>query len=232
MSDDILHTGRADIHHPKGPLTAPAATSDVERWVYDYLRRVGGHETPRWDVAARELVARVRAAALRDAAEQLLATDVHEDLCSYGPPGTCDCALGEHYRWLVKLAEQPVAPSVRPDTDRTPDVGTPDHPEALCHRCGGPNVVWVAPSPLWNAVMRGGSINGDDDPAGIVCPTCFAVLAQERGVAEFWRLSAERVKVELETVTPSGRVWDEATWMWRAGSVPSLPEETPAGGIE
>lgn len=71
MSDDILHTGRADIHHPKGPLTAPAATSDVERWVYDYLRRVGGHETPRWDVAAREVVARVRAAALHDFAASM-----------------------------------------------------------------------------------------------------------------------------------------------------------------
>lgn len=89
-----------------------------------------------------------------------------------------------------------------------------DHPERRCHRCGGPNVSWIAPSPLWNQVMRGGDINGDEGPNGIVCPTCFAVVAQERGVAELWRLTAERVHVPLQTVTPSGRVWDEPTWMW------------------
>lgn len=40
------------------------------------------------------------------AAARLLATGSHEDLCSYGPPGTCDCALGEHYRWLLDLAQE------------------------------------------------------------------------------------------------------------------------------
>lgn len=89
------------------------------------------------------------------------------------------------------------------------------HPESYCHRCGGPNIVWVSPSPLWNAVMRGGSINGDDEHDGIVCPTCFARLAEERGIASRWRLSAELVAVDLETVTPSGRTWDAETWLWR-----------------
>jgi hypothetical protein len=46
------------------------------------------------------VVAAVKAGALREAADSLLATDVHEDLCNYGAPGTCDCALGEHVRWL------------------------------------------------------------------------------------------------------------------------------------
>ena len=89
-----------------------------------------------------------------------------------------------------------------------------EHPESQCSRCHGPNPPsWSAPSPLWNAVMRGGSINGVEE-FGVVCPTCFVVLAEERGIASFWRLSAERVYVELETVTPSGRVWNEQTWMF------------------
>jgi hypothetical protein len=87
------------------------------------------------------------------------------------------------------------------------------HPEAHCHRCGGPNVIWVAPSPLWNAVMRGGSINGAELFHGIVCPTCFAILAKR--IASGWRLSAQDITVPLETVTPSGRVWDPMTWLWR-----------------
>lgn len=49
------------------------------------------------------------------------------------------------------------------------------HPEAFCHRCGGPNVSWHVDSETWNAVMR---------PAGetgrwgeIICPVCFVELA-------------------------------------------------------
>jgi hypothetical protein len=96
-----------------------------------------------------------------------------------------------------------------------------EHPEAHCHRCGGPNITWSAPSPLWNAVMRGGSINGADEFDGIVCPTCFAVLAEWRGIARAWTLKADEVFVELETVTPSGRVWDDASGMWREPPVGS-----------
>jgi hypothetical protein len=94
--------------------------------------------------------------------------------------------------------------------------GGEPHPEDSCHRCGRSlSIPWAAPSPLWNAVMRGGSINGDDLFDGIVCPTCFAQLAEERGIADLWRFDAQRVHVPLETVTPSGRVWDEQAWMWR-----------------
>ncbi len=88
------------------------------------------------------------------------------------------------------------------------------YPESMCHRCGGPNRPWSAPSPLWNEVMRGGSINGDEIYHGIVCPTCFMVLAEEKGVADLWHLHPRRVHVDLEIVTPSGRVWDDKTWMW------------------
>jgi len=90
-----------------------------------------------------------------------------------------------------------------------------DAPESVCGRCGGPNRPWAAPSPLWNEVMRGGDINGAET-CGIICPTCFMVLAEEQGVAELWRLTAERIHVALQTVTPSGRVWDDQTFRWVA----------------
>lgn len=88
-------------------------------------------------------------------------------------------------------------------------------PESLCGRCGGPNSVWAAPSPLWNAVMRGGDINGGPEPhGGIVCPTCFMILAEEAGVADTWVLRATNVHTELQTVTPSGRIWNDAKMLW------------------
>jgi hypothetical protein len=97
-----------------------------------------------------------------------------------------------------------------------PMASSPDeHPEERCHRCGGPNVhAWCAPSPLWNQVMRGGDINNPDRFDGIVCTVCFAQLAEDEGIASFWRFYAERVHVELATTTPSGRVWNERKWLW------------------
>lgn len=89
------------------------------------------------------------------------------------------------------------------------------HPEDHCHRCGGPNVSWYAPSPLWNAVMRGGSIDGPWQWNEIICPLCFAELAEAAGaVGGSWRFSPDRVLVEIETVDPSGRVWNPDTWLW------------------
>lgn len=75
--------------------------------------------------------------------------------------------------------------------------------------------MWTAPSPLWNQVMRGGDINGAPEPyGGIVCPSCFATLAEDAGIASLWRFTAERVHVELQTVTPTGRVWNADTWLF------------------
>lgn len=99
------------------------------------------------------------------------------------------------------------------------------HPENHCNRCGGKNVPWSAPSPLWNQVMRGGDINGEWQHDEIICPTCFADLAEQAGVAELWRFYAERVKVPLQTVTPTGRVWDADAWLWRD------PETAECGGV-
>lgn len=83
-----------------------------------------------------------------------------------------------------------------------------------CHRCGGANPSWSAPSPLWNAVMRGGSINGDALYDDMVCIKCFMQIAEESGIARGWRLFATDVTGDLETVTPGGRVWNEHTWLW------------------
>lgn len=101
------------------------------------------------------------------------------------------------------------------------------HIEDICHRCGGPNVLWTTPSPLWNEVMRAGDINSAEIYDGIVCPTCFIQLAEERGVGSWWRVHAEQIHKPLETSTSSGRVWDSETWMWRE----ALPGETP-GQVE
>lgn len=90
-----------------------------------------------------------------------------------------------------------------------------NHPERFCHRCGVGNVGWCAPSPLWNEVMRGGDITARDWYDGIVCPTCFARIAEGKGIAYHWKLTASKILVPLTLVTPSGRVWDDEAWLWR-----------------
>ncbi len=98
--------------------------------------------------------------------------------------------------------------------------------ESVCDRCGGINPVWSAPSPLWNAVIRGGDINGSEVFA-FVCPVCFIALAEQRGIALGWRLYATDVAIDLQTVTPSGRVWNDATWLFEESPavLPEVPDE-------
>jgi hypothetical protein len=62
--------------------------------------------------------------------------------------------------------------------------------------------------------MRNDDINGEWNYDEIICPTCFAVLAQHQDIAFDWRVYATTVKKELTTTTPSGRVWDESKWLW------------------
>lgn len=90
-----------------------------------------------------------------------------------------------------------------------------------CERCGRGNVIWSAMSPLWNAVIRGGSIDGEPKYGDMVCPTCFMQLAEEQGIASHFRVTADEVNVELEMVTPSGRAWDEESALW------VTPDATP-----
>lgn len=105
------------------------------------------------------------------------------------------------------------AQALHPDT-------AAQHPEEKCWRCHGPNLGWSAPSPLWNQVIRSGDINNSEIHNGIVCPTCFAILAEEEGIATHWRLYAERVNTPLQTTTPSGRVWNNETWMFETPEAP------------
>lgn len=60
------------------------------------------------------------------------------------------------------------------------------HPEDYCHRCGGRNLSWWCDSDLWNAVMRP---DGQGSPwlwNEIICPQCFADLAEVKfGRASF-----------------------------------------------
>jgi len=67
--------------------------------------------------------------------------------------------------------------------------------------------------------MRGGDINGQES-YGVVCPSCFAALAEESGIAFRWRFYAQDVRAELQLVTPSGRVWDDSTWLFVQGETP------------
>lgn len=60
----------------------------------------------------------------------------------------------------------------------SPATGSAKHPEAICDDCGGANVVWHAPSELWNKVCRPhGEIGADP----MLCPTCFIARLQR-----FW----------------------------------------------
>lgn len=93
------------------------------------------------------------------------------------------------------------------------------HPEDICQRCKGANIIWSAPSPLWNEVMRSGDINGDWEFGELICPTCFGVLAKERGVATHFRLYATNVTRKLQNITPSGRIWNEKTWLFEEPKV-------------
>lgn len=56
------------------------------------------------------------------------------------------------------------------------------HPEDFCERCKRPNVMWFAPSELWNAV------HGE---WGILCPVCFVELAKAAGIDAAWKLHPE-----------------------------------------
>lgn len=98
-----------------------------------------------------------------------------------------------------------------------------------CKRCGRACTVWSASSPLWNAVIRGGSINGEAKYNDMVCATCFMQLAEEQGIAAGFRVTADQINVELETTTPSGRIWSEDRQLW-VDPAPSPPEPSVQEG--
>lgn len=58
------------------------------------------------------------------------------------------------------------------------------HPEAFCDNCGGFNVSWFTPSPLWNRIVR-----QPDRADPMLCPRCFILLAEAAGIHEVWKVS-------------------------------------------
>lgn len=58
------------------------------------------------------------------------------------------------------------------------------HPEDSCDDCGLKNVVWFAPSKIWNFVVR-----DKEDP--MLCPTCFIKRAENHGYDSIWEISPQ-----------------------------------------
>jgi hypothetical protein len=85
--------------------------------------------------------------------------------------------------------------------------------EGLCQLCNREYRGWVAASPLWNCVVRGGSINGNETYE-FLCANCFMEIAEDSGIASCFQLRAATT-ANLETVTPSGRVWDDRDFLWK-----------------
>jgi hypothetical protein len=98
--------------------------------------------------------------------------------------------------------------------------------ELLCEICGREHRPWAAASPLWNAVVRGGSIDGHEEYE-FLCANCFMELAEDRGIASLFRLTAAK-SIELETVTPSGRVWSDRHFLWMPPKIERFLANPPA----
>src|SRR3990167_10028537 len=92
-------------------------------------------------------------------------------------------------------------------TATEPDEAERERPEVTCQRCGRPDAyAWPAPSPLWNAVMG-------DQPWGIVCPPCFAELAEANGFRYTWHFGPHEDVSTLWT-DADGREWDADKCLW------------------
>lgn len=70
--------------------------------------------------------------------------------------------------------------------------GTYEHPESFCDECGGKNITWYADNDLWNKVMG--------DRGAIVCPLCFAKIAEATGKIGLavWRLAETDSSPEID----------------------------------
>lgn len=84
--------------------------------------------------------------------------------------------------------------------------------EGLCEHCGRKYRVWSAASPIWNATVRGGEC-GANEEFGFLCANCFMELAEDRGVATLFRVTAERTR-PLDAKTADGRVWSDEHFQW------------------
>ena len=129
-----------------------------------------------------------------------------------------DLAVAE---WMQHLQEELMDASVYIEavmnaaTPTPPQPGEP-HPEDTCEKCGGPNITWFVASPLWNKYAR--------ERYCIVCPLCFAKMAEDAGfVPTAWQLVPENPpeqpgETKFDKVTrlqhlnerELGRIWGSA----------------------
>lgn len=79
--------------------------------------------------------------------------------------------------------------------------------ELLCMVCGVEHPVWYAPNDIWNAVMRWPDGREASEKIPFICPTCFVIEAERRGIkGAAWQLTIERtpkLKSELAHIPPS-----------------------------
>lgn len=72
--------------------------------------------------------------------------------------------------------------------------------ELLCMVCNRDYPVWYTPNSIWNKVMRPTPDASDELP--FICPTCFAMLAEQRGiVSTAWCLAPEQPVTGVEPVS-------------------------------
>lgn len=65
-----------------------------------------------------------------------------------------------------------------------------------CRDCGKRYPPWHTDNAIWNLVV--GGPDATDDPGGLLCPTCFLVLAETSGLRRVWRLAvSERPAVRV-----------------------------------
>lgn len=105
---------------------------------------------------------------------------------------------------VLRLSSAPTAASNLPSQELAMSDKEPR--ECWCERCDRAYPVWVTTNPLWNRVIREA---GNDEP--FLCPTCFALLAEERGVVPTaWVLLPETPDVMerylLVKADPTGEV--------------------------
>lgn len=88
------------------------------------------------------------------------------------------------------------------------------HPEDFCGKCGRPNVVWFAPSPLWNKAVRA---KGECE---ILCPVCFVQLAEAAGIpATAWVVMPERPNDDYQDAAEELAEWIGIHPRWSRASL-------------
>jgi hypothetical protein len=93
---------------------------------------------------------------------------------------------------IAKLEALIDSPRTAVATPNQSDEQVARHPENYCHRCGGRNISWFAPSLIWNEAVR------DKGEPGIICPLCFVELAALVGYDTTWAITPDNVTSDYD----------------------------------